>query len=190
MPLIRVENQSYLHYRKGAIVMYALKDYIGEEALNGALRRYVADVGFQEPPYTTSREFVSYLREATPPELQYVIDDMFEHITLYENRVTEATWTQRADGRYDVTLTVEVKKVRAGEQGEESPVAMNDYVDIGVFAGDDGDERLYLQKHRITDDTTQITVTVDQQPTEAGIDPYYKLIDRHPDDNRTAVDEV
>jgi ABC-type transport system involved in multi-copper enzyme maturation permease subunit len=29
LPLYRVENQGYIHYRKGSIVMYALKDYLG-----------------------------------------------------------------------------------------------------------------------------------------------------------------
>lgn len=188
LPLIRVENQPYIHYNKGAIAMFALKDYIGEEALNDALRRYVEAVAWQDPPYTTSREFVAYLRSATPPELQYVIDDLFEHITLYENRAVSATSKPTADGRFEVKLTIDARKVRAGEQGEETPVALNDLIDVAVFGGEDGKKRLYLQKHRITDDTDEIVVVVDQLPVEAGIDPYYKLIDRHPDDNRVDVE--
>ena len=31
MPLALVENQPYIHYRKGSVVMYALKDYLGED---------------------------------------------------------------------------------------------------------------------------------------------------------------
>ena len=31
MPLYLVENQPYIHYRKGSVIMYALKDYLGEE---------------------------------------------------------------------------------------------------------------------------------------------------------------
>ena len=34
----------------------------------------------------------------------------------------------------------------------------------------------------------QITVTVEGKPVSAGIDPYHKLIDRHPEDNETDVD--
>ena len=34
LPLARVENQDYIHYRKGSLVMYALADYIGEDKVN------------------------------------------------------------------------------------------------------------------------------------------------------------
>ena len=86
LPLLLVENQGYIHYRKGSLVMYALRDYVGEEALNAALARYVAAVGFQEPPYTYAREFLSFVREVVPPEYESVIEDLFETITLYDNR--------------------------------------------------------------------------------------------------------
>ena len=55
LPLLFVENQPYIHYRKGSLIMYALKDYIGEPVLNAALKRYVEAVKFQQPPYTSSR---------------------------------------------------------------------------------------------------------------------------------------
>ena len=42
MPLELVEDQPYVFYRKGSLVLYALKDYLGESVLNGALRRYIA----------------------------------------------------------------------------------------------------------------------------------------------------
>ena len=42
MPLELVENQQYIHYRKGSLVLYARKDQLGEEKLNQALRRYIA----------------------------------------------------------------------------------------------------------------------------------------------------
>jgi ABC-2 type transport system permease protein len=69
LPLLRVENQPYIHYRKGSLVMYALRDYIGEEKLNMALAQFVADKKFQQPPYTTARELVSGIRAATPEPL-------------------------------------------------------------------------------------------------------------------------
>ena len=34
---MRVENQQYIHYRKGSLVFYALREEIGEENLNRAL---------------------------------------------------------------------------------------------------------------------------------------------------------
>ncbi|MFP5245833.1 MAG: M1 family metallopeptidase, partial [Thermoanaerobaculia bacterium] len=52
-PLVLVENQGYIHYRKGSLVMYALRDYIGEDAVNRALAKFLRDYAFQGPPYTT-----------------------------------------------------------------------------------------------------------------------------------------
>ena len=46
LPLILNENQPYIHYRKGSVVMYALQDYIGEDSLNNALRKYIDAVSF------------------------------------------------------------------------------------------------------------------------------------------------
>ncbi|MBK7830779.1 MAG: hypothetical protein IPJ56_00140 [Gemmatimonadetes bacterium] len=48
-PLMRVENQMYIHYNKGSLALYALRDLIGDAAMNRALRRFVADKAFQKP---------------------------------------------------------------------------------------------------------------------------------------------
>ncbi|MFT4622618.1 MAG: ABC-2 type transport system permease protein [Myxococcota bacterium] len=185
LPLSLVENQPYIHYRKGSLVMYALKDLVGEEALNGALSRYLMDVRYQQPPYTTSLELLEYLREVVPPDDAHVIEDWFETITLYENKATEATARDLGDGRWEVTVQIEARKVRADELGQESDVPMADRIDIGVFGADDA--VLYFDKHRLSEADTEVTVVVEGEPVEAGIDPWRTLIDRHPADNLTAV---
>ena len=188
LPLLRVENQGYIHYRKGSLVMYALRDYVGEEALNAALRRYVEAVRFQEPPYTYSREFLSFVREAVPPELEYVIEDLFETITLYENRLVDATYEPAPGGGYLVRLEVEAKKYRADGQGVETEIPVDDWIDLAVFgdrepgASPEG-KLLALEKRRIDAGEAVFELVVDEEPRRAGIDPFTKLIDRNPDDN-------
>jgi hypothetical protein len=189
-----VENQQYIHYNKGSLIMYALKDYIGEEPLDRALASYVKAVKFQQPPFTNTIEFMQYIEPATPPQLRYVLDDMFRHITLFQNRVQTATYHKRPDGRYDVDLLVQAKKVRANGQGVETAVPINDWIDIGVFAdekagGKTTEKPLYLQKHHITQPESRFHLVVDELPARAGIDPYNKLVDRDSDDNRKSVTE-
>jgi hypothetical protein len=46
---------------------------------------------------------------------------------------------------------------------------------------------LYLQKQKIDQDKTDLTVTVDKLPAKAGIDPVGELITRNPDDHVVAV---
>jgi aminopeptidase N len=185
LALYRNENQPYIHYRKGSLSMYALQDAIGEEAVNRALASYIGKVAYQEPPYTTTRELLAEFRAVTPPEHQYLIADLFESIVLYENRALSATWREKAGGRYEVTLKVMAKKVRADESGAQTDVPMDDLVDIGVL-GDD-DTPLYLQKHRVRSGESTFTLEVSGKPARAGIDPVVKLIDRRPDDNTVAA---
>ena len=187
MPLMYVENQKYIHYNKGSMVMYALRDYIGEDVLNQALARFVRDKRFQQPPYTNTTEFLEYIREVVPPDLDYLIEDMFGTITLYANKVESANYTALGDGTYRVTLQVEAKKLRADGQGVETETEIDDWIDIGVFGEDD--EALFMEKRRITQSSTSIDVVVTKRPLQAGIDPYNKLIDRNADDNVKKVAE-
>jgi len=53
-PLMFNENQQYIHYKKGSLVLYALSDYIGEKNMNNALKKYIEKVAYQEAPYTNS----------------------------------------------------------------------------------------------------------------------------------------
>ncbi len=78
-PLIHVHpEQTYISYGKGAIALYTLSQYIGEEKLNNALSEYLDFASRPGQPYTTSNELIRYLRQATPDSLQCVITDMFE----------------------------------------------------------------------------------------------------------------
>ena len=185
-PLLRVEpNQGYIHYNKGGLVMYALQDYIGEDRVNQALAAMVKDYAFKGPPYPTTLDLVAYLRKVTPPEFQYLYDDWFENITLFDNRALSATYAQLPDGKYQVHIAVKAEKYRSDGKGQEHAVPLHDLVDIGVL---DSDGRfLYLQKGLIAQEHQEFTVTVDKLPAQAGIDPLIKLIDRNPDDNVVPV---
>jgi ABC-2 type transport system permease protein len=183
-PLYRNENQPYIHYRKGSLAMYALQDYIGEEAVNRALASYIRKVAYKGPPYTTSRDLLAEFRAVTPPEYQYLIEDLFETITIYENRAVTATYTEK-DGKYEVRLKVSAKKSRAKDQGSLDEVKMDDLVDIGVLGPDD--KPLYLEKKRVKSGESEFTIMVNEKPVRAGIDPVVKLVDRRPDDNTVPV---
>jgi ABC-type transport system involved in multi-copper enzyme maturation permease subunit len=185
-PLYLVDpNQGYIHYNKGAMVMYALQDYIGEDKVNAAIREFLKAYAFKGPPYPTSLDLEGYFRKVTPPEYQYLFDDMFLNITLYDNRIVSADYVKQTDGKYQVNLAVEAKKFRADGRGQEHSVPLNDWIDIGVL--DTDGKYLYLQKQKIDQPKTDITVTVDKVPVKAGIDPVDKLIDRNPDDNVMVV---
>jgi ABC-2 type transport system permease protein len=188
MPLSLVENQPYVHYNKGSLVMYALREVLGEAALNSVLKQFIADKGFQEPPFTTSLELVERIRAAMPERFAYLVEDLFETITLYDNRALEATATPLDGERWRVDLVVESHKLRADGEGTETPVPMNDWLQIGVMGEDEDAEPLYLEWHHITGERTELSIEVSAEPATAGIDPRVLFIDREPDDNVRSVE--
>ena len=201
-PLALVQREAYVWYEKGGQIMYSLADYVGEDKINLALHNFLMQYRYanshnqtdavqqesgaaaENQPYPDTRLLIAALREQTPPELQYLIDDGFNRIVLYDNKVLSATSKKTADGKYQVTLNVEARKVQADANGAETPMPLADFIDIGVFSGKKDEEKpLYMEREKITREHETFTIVVDQQPTRAGIDPYNKLIDRIADDN-------
>jgi len=190
-PLYLNENQGYIHYNKGSIAMYALRDYIGEDSVNHALAKFALDWAFKQPPFPVSTQFLPYLRNVTPDSLKYLITDLFETITLYSNKATKATVEKLPDGKFKVSLAVESQKLRLNSKEIEEEIPFADYIDIGVFAKNGKEDKvLYLQKHKIVPGTNKFEIIVNEKPEIAGIDPLNKLIDRDSDDNRTTVESL
>ena len=193
LPLERVEDQGYIHYRKGSLVMYRLQDEVGEAAVNRALRHLLHDYAFKGAPYPASKDFVKDLRAEVGPQYQQLVTDLFEKITLYDLRAVRASSKKRPDGRYDVTLTVSAKKLYANGQGKETEAQLDEPFDIGLFAKEPGKaafgpKDVILFKHLPVKSGTQtFRFTVDRAPRFAGVDPYNKAIDRNSDDNTVTV---
>jgi hypothetical protein len=191
-PLLRGLDP-YLAYRKGPFALYALSEYIGEERVNGALRRLVEKHRSGEPPLATTLDLYRELQAATPDSLQYLLHDLFEANTYWEFETEQATAEQTAAGTWQVTLDVRARKVVVDSAGVETEVPIDDWVQIGVFAptedGQQFGEPLYMQMHRIRSTEQTITVTVPSKPIGAGVDPYH-LLDWEERDNDDNIERV
>jgi len=191
-PLVEVENQGYLHYQKGSVVLYYLREMIGESGVNASLKELVDRFAYQGPPYPNSLELVSRLEAQTPDSLRYLIDDLFRKITLFDNRAIEAT-TIATDGGYKTTLKVQAAKMYADSLGRETPAELVDWIDVGVFAepeeGKKYGKALEVKRVKITHKEQVFTFFTNEKPYQAGIDPYYYIVDRVPDDNLKKVTE-
>ena len=187
--LERVEEQPYIYYRKGSLVMYRLQDEIGEDAVNRALRTLIAAHAFRGPPYPTTLDLVAALRAQAPPDKQALITDLFEKIALYDVKTTRAAASKRADGRYDVTLTVTARKLYADGAGKETEAPMAETLDVGLFTSDpgkpgfDAGKVISIQRMPIHTGVQTLRLIAAKAPRFAGADPYDKLIDRDADDN-------
>ena len=191
-PLISVDpSQGYIHYRKGSVALYYLAEMIGEQRINAALKELIGLYAYQGPPYPNSHVLVDRLRKQTPDELQYLIKDLFEDITIFANRTISAKATKQSDGKYLVQVEVECSKFKADEKGKETECEMNDWMEIGAFAKPESGKRygalLHRERVQLTAGKHKLEFTVDSVPYQAGIDPRNFLIDRMPDDNLKTV---
>ena len=186
VPLLQASG-GYLNYRKGPFALYTLSEYVGEEEVNSAIRRYREAHLSAVAPRATSLDLYRELQAVTPDSLQTLLHDLFEANTFWEFGTEQATAEQTEGGAWQVTLEMQAHKVVVDSEGVETPVPMDDWVEIGVFApaqeGRELGKPLYLQMHRISSTQQTITVTVPSKPARAGIDPYHLLIDLTMDDN-------
>jgi ABC-type transport system involved in multi-copper enzyme maturation permease subunit len=191
-PLMKTEHQQYIHYQKASVVMYYLKEMIGEKKVNQAMKNLVATYGYKNPPFPTSIDAVNELRKVTPDSLQYLISDMFENITLFSNRMLEAKY-KKVGTEYEVTLKTTSEKFRSDALGKETKMPVADYIDVAVFAEPKTDtdlgKVLVYKRLKITKKDNTYTFKTKEKPFEAGIDPYNYLIDRIPDDNLKKTEE-
>jgi ABC-type transport system involved in multi-copper enzyme maturation permease subunit len=189
VPLERVENQGYIHYRKGAVAMYLLQQRLGEDAVNRALSRFLAKWRFKGPPYPRSLDLIAEFRkEAKTPEQQQLITDLFEKITVYDLKVADATTRKDATG-WTTTLTVKADKFYANGKGVETRARLAEPIEIGLFAARPGlgafsaRDVQVMERRPIVNGTQRIVVHSKAKPAFAGIDPYNFYIDRNSEDN-------
>jgi hypothetical protein len=187
VPALDVEDQPYIAYRKGSTALIQLRDFIGEERVNAALRRFVEKYRAPGPPFPTSRDLYAELRAVTPDSLHGLLVDLFETITLWDVRTQKATFARNAAGQYEVTLEVIGQKTRADRDGDQTEVPMDNLVEVGVYAAD-GAEPIYLERHRIRSGTQTIRVVVPREPARAGVDPRGRMFDRDRSNNVVDVE--
>jgi ABC-2 type transport system permease protein len=188
MPLMRSENQQYIHYQKGSIVMMALEHKLGEEKINLALSKLLKEFKFRTDLYPTTLDLMRYLNELATPEQQQDIQELFAQITLYDLRATAAEIETLDEGKFKVKLTVSAMQLSADGKGQETEQDFDKEVEIVLFSHDPNDvssdnQIIYAQNHRLKSGDSVIEITVDQLPSYAGVDPFVRFIDRDTGNN-------
>ena len=189
LPLILTENQPYLHYRKGSVAMYALRQTIGEEAVNRALRNFLERFAYQPPPFPTSRDLYDCFVAETPEEFKPWVADLFERITLHDMRIVEATTEGTGDSKV-LNLTLSAQKLYADGKGTETETPMDEWVDIALLPEETESlaenvlpEPLHQARYPIKSGTNTLKIPVTGKPVRVVVDPGFRFIDRNPDDN-------
>ncbi len=197
--LVDNDNQAYVWYQKGGLILYGLQDLIGEKKLNNSFKSYMEAARFRpKAPYTTTLEWYDYMKAATPDSLQYYLEDSFKKITLYSNKITKASYKKLEKDKYEVNVEVESYKSYFDGNGKlTSHGTKSNLLEIGIFDTDlknkDGITKkspIILEKIWVKPGKSTFTYITTKVPLKAGIDPYNKMIDRVPDDNVLDIDAL
>ncbi|SFP82489.1 ABC transporter permease/M1 family aminopeptidase [Sphingomonas rubra] len=193
-PLMRVENQAYIHYNKGALALYLLQDRLGEDRVNRMLAALLDRYRFRGRPYPRSTDLVAgFASLARTPEERQLVADLFERIVLWDLKAKEATTRRLSDGRWETLLTIDADKFVADGQGNERRVPLAGSFDVGAFTARPGfggfsrADVLGFERRPIRSGSQQVRIVTARAPAFVGVDPYNKYIDRSGDDNVVEV---
>jgi hypothetical protein len=132
-PLLRASGW-FLGYRKGPLAMYALREYVGADRVNDALRRLLAAHGRGQPPLPTTRDLYRELEAVTPDSLRSPAARPVrrEHAVGAAHEQVAAGARAGRDGAPDARRAR--REDRGGHRGAVREAPMHDLVEIGAFA--------------------------------------------------------
>lgn len=190
-PLLYVKpEQTHISYGKGAVVLYSLAELLGEENLNRALGDFLRETVSQKNRYPLSTDMLLYINRVVPDSLKYFIDDMFQNVTFYENKIFSAKRTRLADGKYKIDADLLISKYRIYGNSERSftdstgkslmfdpgrgeglvnSLPLNDYIEIAVL--DSKGNTIYRGKIKVNSINNSFSVIVDSEPESIVVDP-------------------
>lgn len=180
LPLYLVKSkQQYIAYGKGTMAFHTLGHYWGEDNLNATLKAFLLEYKFKESPYPTSLDFLQRLKADVPDSLQYIIKDMFETVTFYDNSIEKAITKELPNGTHQVDVELSILKYRNTKKDE--PLPLNDFMEIGFY--DKNGELFQVERIKITERENILSFVVDEKSSKVILDPNYLGIEREIGDN-------
>lgn len=187
-PLYLEEGQSYLLYGKSYVSLLALKDLIGENKMNEAMRRLLIKYKDEKESKVTSAELLNEFYTVTPEEYHILVDDWFKRIITYDLKIENTEIKTLTTGKYEVTIDILAKRFETKENGEAIAISIDEPIQLGMFSKhpstiDNQDSIVYLKPHQINANQMQFKLIVDEIPQYISIDPFGTRLDANNVDN-------
>jgi ABC-2 type transport system permease protein len=197
--LFQVDNQGYIHYEKGSVVLYGIQQLIGEQKMNLALSNFIKKYAYKNPPYPTSYALIEEIYALTPDSLKETVKDGLERIILFQSDIKEAKSKLLADKSYETNLNFSItknsidpnakqsKNIKDIVIGQSKEAPVKDYFDIALYQ-DIKDKSRYgklisIQRFYINKKDNNIKLLSKIKPDKIVIDPYFIHIHKDPEDN-------
>ena len=193
-PLFLERGENYLINGKSGLVLLAIRDLIGEEKLNTALRNLMERYAETTTYEVQTLHFMEELYKVTPEEYHQLINEWMKQIIRYELKVEDTQYKRLPDDKYEITATISAKRFQTLPAGNEVAIGIDEPIKIGCFNKHPKnigktDKLTYVEDYRIKDSLTNIRIVVDTLPQFISVDPFLTRVDRNYADNLKAIDQ-
>lgn len=193
-PLAFTEDQSYLAYGKSLLSLLALRDLVGEEKLNEAIKETVARSMEHPEPTATMDEFLNRVKSNAASAHIKGITEAFEKVIHFDLKINEAHIEQLENGKYQMTVTYAAKKLETLADGSEIEIPMKDEIMLSAFSTHPKDLStpdgiLYSQNIVIQEGSVTSSILLDQKPSFIALDPWGTKPDANRADNMLRVQD-
>lgn len=182
--MLEVENQDYLYYGKGAVLMNSLRARLGPAAVDRALARLLAAYGGPHGAATTRDLWTALLTEARTPVDRALVDEWLTQRVTHELRVDTALVTP-VGGRFRATVRLSTRKTDS-RNGQEKPLSTEgEPVEVAVLDGPPGaGKTLYTAQPRVQNGRIELQISLPRRPAYVVVDPKVHYLDRERSNNQ------
>lgn len=172
-------EQEYIAYGKGAMAFNALQYYVGEEKLNKILKEFLEKYKFRTEQYPTSTDLIAHLKNSISIEFHYIIKDMMETITFYDNKIIDIK--ELPNNQMEIIFSV--RKMDSTQKKELE--AANVFLTIGQYDRDG--KLLYSEEVKASSGENNITIHKKPEATNILLDPFLHFIELNVEDNHQNI---
>ena len=186
LPLAKTLDQSYVHYQKGGITMYAIKELLGEKKFNSILSQLIIDHEYPKPRATAAGLVNALLKQASPQQHKF-IKDCFDEVVTYNLGIKVLNGEVLKNGKYKINLELDAERLSDGNR--QLPDLQIDLACFDVLETDwnSGTKPISFLKYHINQNRTRLSIIVDHKPKTISIDPYGYILDADKSDHVVVV---
>lgn len=190
IPLRKTSGQPFVHYQKGGLVMYRLKEVLGEAHLARALRELVTRHGYPSKRPGPADLTNALKHKANPAQIR-LIDELFKKVVVFDNDIKILSKKPLPANQQLLTLEITIRKSDE-TSGKPVPIQPDEYIDIAVFDREIMPNvvpptPLYLRKHHFSKSHSVIQIVVPRRSVAVVLDPLSCMLDVSDHNNVTLL---
>ncbi|MBU2492083.1 MAG: hypothetical protein KJ571_05605 [Bacteroidetes bacterium] len=187
-------RDAYIYYQKGALIMHAVKELLGEDRLNFALSNLRVNYFYTKFKPTTLN-LLDELYSVSTADEQQLINEWFTKNIFYDLKINSAYSKTLADRSFEIKIKVAAKKYEIDKFGKKNIMPLNENFQIGFFSGypenfDNADKLITCKKYKFNSASTVLIIILKQKPEFIVIDPINYIIDKNTADNIKKIEEI